>query len=202
MTKKLIGLVGFIGSGKGTVGEYLVKQHGYQTASFAGTLKDAVSSIFGWPRHLLEGDTKESRDWREQGDEYWSNKLDRLVTPRWVLQHIGTDILRNHFNSEIWIWSLEKRLGSSETPTVLTDVRFMNEVAMVNRLMGDLWWIKRDPGPIWEYTAVKNKELMPSVYPEVHSSEYAWVGIAEYKIISNDSSLDALYSKVDQCLKN
>ena len=51
----LIGLVGLIGSGKDTVAEFLVKEHKFQRDSFAKSLKDAVSAIFGWDRELLEG---------------------------------------------------------------------------------------------------------------------------------------------------
>ena len=81
----LIGLVGLIGSGKDTVADFLVKDHEFQRDSFAKSLKDAVSAIFGWDRQLLEGATQESRMWRERIDPYWSNKLDRAVTPRYVL---------------------------------------------------------------------------------------------------------------------
>jgi uridine kinase len=53
----LIGVVGLIGSGKGTVSDRLVERHGYQKDSFAKSLKDAVASMFNWDRALLEGDT-------------------------------------------------------------------------------------------------------------------------------------------------
>ena len=65
----IIGLVGFIGSGKGTVGD-LLSQEGFIPDSFARPLKDACSSIFGWPRELLEGNTEFSRTWREQPDKF------------------------------------------------------------------------------------------------------------------------------------
>jgi dephospho-CoA kinase len=38
----LIGLVGLIGSGKDTVAERLVTQHGFERDSFAKSLKDAL----------------------------------------------------------------------------------------------------------------------------------------------------------------
>jgi ABC-type oligopeptide transport system ATPase subunit len=57
----IIGIVGFAGSGKGTVGDILVNDHDFTKLSFADAVKDATSAIFGWPRHLLEGDTNESR---------------------------------------------------------------------------------------------------------------------------------------------
>ena len=71
----IIGLIGFIGSGKGTAADILVKNHYFNKLSFADAVKDATSAIFGWPRHLLEGDTDESRAWREQKDERWSERV-------------------------------------------------------------------------------------------------------------------------------
>lgn len=62
----LIGVVGFAGSGKGTVADILVRDHGFKKLSFADALKDAVATIFGWERHLLEGDTDESREFAKR----------------------------------------------------------------------------------------------------------------------------------------
>jgi hypothetical protein len=73
---KIIGIVGFIGAGKDTAADYLVNFHEYRRESFAGTLKDAVSAVFGWDRTLLEGRTKEAREWREQVDPWWAHRLD------------------------------------------------------------------------------------------------------------------------------
>ena len=200
MQLKIIGLVGFIGSGKGTIGNYLIDQYGYKSMSFASTLKDAVSSIFGWERHLLEGDTAESREWRELPDQFWSKKLDKVVTPRWVLQYIGTDVLRNHFHTNIWIDSLEKKLLDATTPIVITDVRFPNEVKLISNLNGKLWWIRRNPEPEWLNVALFDKALMPEKYPTVHSSEYAWLGIEPYTKLYNNTTLHNLYLDIDKCL--
>ena len=87
----LIGLCGYIGSGKNAVAEMLVKNHGYEQDSFAKSLKDAVSAVFGWPRELLEGNTHESRAWREAPDKWWTEQLEMPVTPRLALQVIGTE---------------------------------------------------------------------------------------------------------------
>jgi len=50
----IIGLVGFIGAGKGTVADILVEKHGFIKESFANSVKDAVSVIFGWDRTFLK----------------------------------------------------------------------------------------------------------------------------------------------------
>ena len=71
---QVIGIVGLIGAGKDTVADYLVNFHGYKRESFANSLKDAVAQVFGWDRELLEGRTKQSREWRETRDEWWSKQ--------------------------------------------------------------------------------------------------------------------------------
>ena len=62
----IVGICGLIGSGKGTVADFLVNDKGFTKLSFADKLKDSVATLFDWPRELLEGDTEESRQWREQ----------------------------------------------------------------------------------------------------------------------------------------
>lgn len=51
----ILGLTGFIGSGKTTVANLLVERHGYRADSFAASVKDAPATIFGWPRDMLGG---------------------------------------------------------------------------------------------------------------------------------------------------
>ena len=111
----LIGVVGLIGSGKGTVSDRLVEKHGYQKDSFAKSLKDAVASMFNWDRALLEGDTNASRQWREQPDAYWSEKFGKPTTPRWVLQYFGTEVMRGQMYDGIWVDSCIL-IGSLITP--------------------------------------------------------------------------------------
>ncbi len=102
----IIGICGLIGSGKGTVADILVEQ-GFKKVSFADKLKDGVSTIFGWDRAMLEGDTDESRQWREQRDDFWSNETKMEVTPRLVLQLFGTDCMRNGFDDGVWVSHLK-----------------------------------------------------------------------------------------------
>ena len=97
----IVGLVGLIGSGKGTVGDMLISE-GFKHESFAAPLKDAAASIFYWNRDSLEGVTPESRAWRERVDTWWSEHLGiPNFTPRLALQLLGTEVFRNHFHQDI-----------------------------------------------------------------------------------------------------
>jgi hypothetical protein len=118
----LVGVVGLIGSGKGTVADRLAQKHNFRKDSFAKSLKDAVSSMFNWDREMLEGKTDESRAWREQPDTFWSKKFNKDVTPRWVLQHFGTEVMRQNMHDAIWIDSCLARYKGE--PTVISDTRF------------------------------------------------------------------------------
>jgi len=197
--KKIIGVLGWIGSGKGTVGDYLVNQHDFTAMSFAGNLKDATAAIFGWPRDMLEGDTAESRTWREQPDDFWSDRMQREVTPRWVLQYMGTDILRRQFFDDIWMAGLERKILQCSGSVVITDVRFPNEVTMLSNMGAEFIWVRRNPEPSWAHDAISNPTAM-SLRSDIHPSEYEWVGARDYKVMWNDSTLPDLYDKIEKVL--
>ena len=51
----IVGLVGLIGAGKGTVADLLVDRHHFIKESFANSVKDSCAVVFGWDRAMLEG---------------------------------------------------------------------------------------------------------------------------------------------------
>ena len=202
----LIGLVGFIGSGKGTVSDILQTKKGFHKISFADSLKDAVAAVFGWPRHLLEGDTIESRAFRETVDEFWSSKLEKDITPRWVLQNVGTEVFRNGFHDNIWIYSVERKLQENRHRNiVVSDVRFPNEIEAIRKNGGHIVRVIRGPDPKWYETAdnanrYRNPSIMSVEYPDVHVSEWAWIGqVFDYHLY-NDASVELLESNINQVL--
>ena len=209
----LIGICGWIGSGKDSVAQYLVDNYDFQRESWASTLKDSVSNIFGWNREWLEGLTSESRAWREQVDPWWAERLNiPHLTPRWVLQQWGTEVGRTAFHNELWIASLENKLRDNKKHVVISDCRFPNEVKSIKKQGGIVIWVRRGPLPEWYDCALKemttpedqqwiledHEELMGQKYPHVHASEYAWVGTNFNAVFSNDGTLDDLYLQVDQ----
>lgn len=205
--KQIIGICGFMGSGKDTVADYLVNFHGFKRESFANSLKDAVSIVFGWDRELLEGRTKESRAWREQVDEFWAKRLNMPnLTPRWVLQYWGTEVCRVGFHNDIWVASLENRLRQTNNDIVITDCRFPNEIKALQNIGGKVVRVKRGAEPDWyqsalNYNAGKRKIGWALGKEElenkgIHPSEYSWVGSKFDTVIENNSTIEDLYNQM------
>ena len=201
----IIGICGFIGSGKDTAANYLVGWHGFRRDSFAGALKDAVAAVFGWDRELLEGLTTEARAWREQVDPWWAERLGMPhLTPRWVLQYWGTEVCRQGFHDDIWIAALENRLRQRTGHTVISDVRFPNEVHAIRNAGGRIIWIKRGADPEWCSTLVQMREhdIALGIRTDymrqfnVHASEWAWVGTQFDAIVDNNGSVEQLYEQL------
>ena len=204
----IIGVCGFIGSGKDTVADYLTNFHGFRRESFANTLKDAVAQVFNWDRTMLEGRTKQAREWREQVDPWWAERLNMpKLTPRWVLQYWGTEVCRKGFHDDIWIASLENKLRNSKDDVVISDCRFPNEIKSIRDAGGQIVWVQRGELPEWYDAAVSmnkgdvgnmnwmmSKERISKL--GIHASETAWVGTNFDHILNNNATIDDLYTQV------
>ncbi len=184
----IIAICGLQGSGKDTVGSYLINKYGFTKLSFAGVLKDIVAIIFGWNREMLEGATKESRDWREEVDSWWSKKLQiPNLSPRYVLQYFGTDLFRNHFHPDIWVICVERQL-SKYSNCVITDCRFPNEIEMLRSNGAKIIKITRGMLPEWYQLYESDKIIEPD---GIHPSEYLWIKTKfDYEIENNTTIID------------
>lgn len=199
----IIGICGFIGSGKDTVADYLVNFHEFRRDSFAATLKDAVAAVFGWDRELLEGRTKQAREWREQVDPWWAERLNiPTLTPRWVLQYWGTEVCRKGFNDDIWIASLENKVRKSKDNIVISDCRFPNEIKAIKAQGGNVYWVQRGPLPEWYDLAIQHnlhnsdQANLELIKLKIHASETSWIGTKFDAIIDNNGTIEQLYAQV------
>jgi hypothetical protein len=198
----IIGVCGFIGSGKDTVADYLQNFHEFRRESFASTLKDAVAAVFGWDRVMLEGRTKEAREWREQVDSWWAERLNMPeLTPRLMLQLWGTEVCRKGFHDDIWIASLENKLRTSKDDVVISDCRFPNEIKAIKAQGGKILWVQRGIIPHWYdiACAANNNDTKAQQWLKqegIHASETAWAGTAFDHIIDNNRTIDSLYTTV------
>lgn len=181
----IIGVSGIQGSGKDTLGKILIENYGFIKVSFAETLKDITSIIFNWDRNLLEGSTPESREFREKKDEWWSKELNQEITPRKMLQYLGTEVFRNNFNQDIWVKIIKRKLIeyiNLNKNVVITDCRFPNEVLMVQKLGGIIIKIIRNTTHINIYT---------------HSSETSLLNTKADFTIINNKTIDDLKKSFD-----
>ena len=205
--KLIIGVCGFIGSGKDTIADYLVNSYEFRRESFANTLKDAVASVFGWDREMLEGRTKQAREWREQIDPWWAERLNMPnLTPRWVLQYWGTEVCRKSFHDDIWIASLENKLRNSRDNIVISDCRFPNEIRSIKNVGGLILCVERGIQPHWYDVAIQANKGVESASNwlkdnNIHASETAWVGTKFDQIIDNNKSLDYLFEQLNNFLQ-
>jgi len=209
----IIGICGFIGTGKDTVADYLVNLHHFRRESFANTLKDAVAQVFGWDRTMLEGRTKQAREWREQVDPWWAQRLNMPnLTPRLMLQLWGTEVCRKAFHDDIWIASLENKLRNSKDDIVISDCRFPNEIKSIKNAGGIVVRVRRGPEPAWYNHAVSynagptqigwslGKESLSRA--GVHASEYSWVGTNFDAVLDNNGTMDELFAQVKNLLQD
>lgn len=207
MTKNtIIGFVGFIGSGKDTAADYLVNTHEFRRDSFANTLKDAAAAVFGWDRILLEGRTKEAREWREKVDPWWAERLNMPnLTPRWILQYWGTEVCRHGFHDDIWIASVENKLRNTTDNIVISDVRFPNEIKSIKDAGGLIVCIERGVNPHWYDIAIQANRGVESATNwlkenNIHASETAWVGGHIDFVVYNNSTIDKLCNQINDIL--
>lgn len=211
----IIGICGLIGSGKDTIADYLVNIHHFRRESFAHSLKDAVAAVFSWDREMLEGRTRESREWREQVDPWWAERLSMPhLTPRWVLQYWGTEVARKTFHDDIWVASVENKLRKTHDDIVISDCRFPNEINAIKRAGGKVIRVVRGPEPEWFKLAEivnrgpeKNTEWSLSKMRleeyRIHASETAWIGTKFDAVIDNNAEgMDPLFAQVKDLVLN
>ena len=150
----LIGIGGELESGKSTVANFLVKNHGFTELSFADNLKQMCMAVFNLTEEqcyttagkakLLDNKlfftmdhVKEISQWMNKVNgfkfaEIDINKMARSVgvmsftTPREVLQLVGTEICRECVSPSFHVDVVFKQIAKYEN-VVISDARFANE---------------------------------------------------------------------------
>jgi hypothetical protein len=134
------------GSGKSVVAGVLESRFGYSTVKFAGPLKDMVRGLLrgmgithATIERMVEGDLKETV---VPGFE--------TVTPRHLMQTLGTDWGREAVDKDLWLKvacaKIEKLLEGG-IDVVVDDLRFPNEMKALWVLGGTLVKIVRPDAP-------------------------------------------------------
>jgi deoxynucleotide monophosphate kinase-like protein len=134
----LVGLNGFKGSGKDTVGEYLNKSYGFERLSFAAKLKESAAALFDIDPILWEGWKNDPNARVElvmagNGGKLLPNT--RPITIREFLQRYGTEAHRSVFGADFWVDYALKGVDPNKN-FVFTDARFENELSRIKSLGG------------------------------------------------------------------
>jgi hypothetical protein len=129
------------------------------------------------------------------------------ITPRWILQYWGTDVLRNHFHTDIWVASVENKLRQSKDNIVITDCRFANEVLAIKNAGGITVRTARGEQPEWIQAAISynkgefgnmswsiSKAQLSKL--NIHASEYSSVGLDYDHYLDNNGTIDDLHSQI------
>ena len=122
----LVGISGKKRAGKDTMGDVFA-EYGYEQYAFAGPIKDICADTFLLSDEQLDGDRK------EEEDPFWG------LSPREIMQKIGSEAFRDTFGKNVWVDSLLQRIRLELPPkAVVTDVRLPNELRGILSAGGDV----------------------------------------------------------------
>ncbi|MBB18354.1 MAG: hypothetical protein CMP20_02640 [Rickettsiales bacterium] len=185
----IIGLGHKKGSGKDATADIL-ENHALSNGvkvlriAFAYTLKAVVGIMFG-----LEADQLTTQEGKAAVDPFWD------VTPRQMLQWVGTDCFRNVLHPKIWITVLLRRLVAALNPdedtlVLITDVRFPDEANAIRKWGGVVWRIDR-PSVLEAEAEAKAANNPPHVSETALDDYENWDAF-----IPNDGTLEELRTTV------
>lgn len=128
----IIGLAGKKQSGKSTITRYLQQEYGFIEVSWAAPLKEVIGKqLFGLSHEQLYGSEEE----KEAKDPRWG------LSPREILQIVGTDLFRKNFRGDFWVHLGKLRIdnllkNTTYSQIVVSDCRFPNECKAIEELGG------------------------------------------------------------------
>ena len=173
----IIGVSGYKGAGKDTIANVLQTSFGFEKMSFAQPIKDIVHNTFGIDKAILSGDDGE-REFRETSIPEWF-----YLSPRDMMQKIGM-AFRDNLNKDIWVKVLENKIKNTKKNIVIPDVRFQNELDMINNY-GFCVGVKR-----------------PGYNGDAHRSEHGLDNVELPMVFNNDKSQEMLYAKAFNYFKD
>ncbi len=173
----IIGLSGLKSSGKSTVAKYLCEKYNFIEFSFAAPIKQGLMEMLDLTAEQVLID-------KETPDAFWG------VTPRKLMQVIGTDLMRNHLPTyipemkNVWIRLMEKKvLAHPHQNIVISDCRFLDEACFIRNQKGTLLRISR-----------------PSlIASDMHESEQLGFEV-DYEV-SNSKTIGDLEESMDRILR-
>lgn len=175
---KLIGITGKAGAGKDTIASILWRAHSFTVMPFAGPLKAAAAHMFGLGMQHFN-----DREMKEKVNTYWG------MSPRQMLQLLGTEAVKPHFGEDIWIkrWNLDYGALAETDHIVVPDVRFDPEANHLRKLNGIIIEVRRPAAGLAGDTGSHASERGLTMEPDF--------------VIMNDGSLEDLIIKVQNLMR-
>lgn len=171
---RLVGLMGLAGAGKDTAADVLTREHGYRRRAFADGVRElalAADPIIGDDGNMCLSDLVGERGW-----DYAKRAYPDEV--RGLLQRLGAGARR--IDPDIWVRRVVTLVDDQpDVPTVITDVRYPNEVAAIRDRGGVLVWVHR-----------------PGVTRLGHESERAVSAADADVVVVNDGTVRRLHRRV------
>lgn len=147
----LIGIAGRARSGKDTVANFALAAIGGYLYSFADPIRAMLVPL--------------GIDMR---DPYWQARKEEVipalgVSPRKLMQTLGTEWGRELINPELWLLLARQRLLQHGPGMIVTDVRFENEAAWVRDNGGMIIHVIRPDAPgVREHTSESGVAIQPA----------------------------------------
>ena len=205
-------LIGFLARkhhGKNTAGDYLVKNYNFTEMAFATQLKEGIKAIYGLSDDQLYGDKKETID------KFWN------VTPRTLMQWLGTDVFRKK-DKDFWVKTLERKYlnfvgekqrsypmeGLQSKPTYLNFVgekqrqnTNKTEINRANVVITDVRF-QNEVDFIHKYNGIVIKIHRESINDtSTHIAEKGIDNIEDYDfLISNDGTIKDLHNNIQKII--
>jgi hypothetical protein len=154
----LVGISGKAQSGKDTFARFFMFEYGVRTGrkfsyapmlysmdgisaissielkKFADALKQMVTLLTGVGRSKLEEEEVKNTSLGPEWDD---------MTPRDMLQRLGTDLIRNQLHKDAWVNALFSTYDDLQSKWIITDMRFPNEAQAVRDRGGLLVRVER-----------------------------------------------------------
>lgn len=193
--KKIIGVCGKARHGKTTVANYLVEKYGYAVLSYAEALKVMIiDALVDNPPPIEIA----SQEFTEMTREYWEHVVreDRTSFTRWLMQFIGTDIVRARIAEHFWVAKWQDSYRAVEKRIVVPDVRFRNEATKIRQIGGEIWRVER----VFLATDPEESSLQTIEHGAAHKSETEMLKISEDRLVRASWGIENIYKAVDELL--
>lgn len=194
MARKIIAFSGRLGSGKTELAK-VCEKYGYERIYFAKPLKMLVAKLIGVDESEINSLKNVERDYILSIEENHivseetnipydivekTLSKEKFTNVRQLLQVIGTNLIRS-YNAD-WHVNRIREMIEDNKSYVFDDVRFPNELKLIEELGGDAWYIVRP--------------IIDNVSNHISETALTWKDFGD-KIIINDDSLRLFIAKWD-----